>query len=165
MWDLVPQPGIKPGFPALMLQRLSHWTIREVPRSSFLQFKMDWSGSSMPLEWFPPLSNPHLLYMQRLTQFQHQFSRAQTLDWSTWGQVPAHSLWIRRSRPVNVAGSKGSRPLLFRKFPKAPLWVGRRPGRPHDSTVDTDTASSPILFIRTSCRPSFWITWCSKIIY
>ena len=30
MWDLVPWPGIKPGSPALM-QRLSHWTIKEVP--------------------------------------------------------------------------------------------------------------------------------------
>ena len=38
---------------------------------------------------------------------------------------------------MNLAGSKGSRLLLLRKFPKAPLWVGRRPGRPHDSTVDS----------------------------
>ena len=30
MWDLVPQPGIEPGFPALVAQSLSHWTTREV---------------------------------------------------------------------------------------------------------------------------------------
>ena len=31
MWDLVPQPGIKPGPPALGAQSLSHWTTTEVP--------------------------------------------------------------------------------------------------------------------------------------
>ena len=32
MWNLVPQPGIKPGPPALGAQSyLSHWTTREVP--------------------------------------------------------------------------------------------------------------------------------------
>ena len=29
--DLVPQPGIKPGLPALQVRSLSHWTTREVP--------------------------------------------------------------------------------------------------------------------------------------
>ena len=31
MWDLVPQPGIEPGSPALGAQSLTHWTTREVP--------------------------------------------------------------------------------------------------------------------------------------
>ena len=31
MWDLVFQPQIKPGPPALRKQCLSHWTTREVP--------------------------------------------------------------------------------------------------------------------------------------
>ena len=31
MWDLVPQPGIEPRFPALGTQNLSHWTTREDP--------------------------------------------------------------------------------------------------------------------------------------
>ena len=31
MWDLVPWPGIEPGFPALTARNLSHWTTREVP--------------------------------------------------------------------------------------------------------------------------------------
>ena len=31
IWDLVPWPGIEPGPPALRVQNLSHWTIREVP--------------------------------------------------------------------------------------------------------------------------------------
>ena len=30
MWDLVPQPGIKPGPPELAAQSLSHGTTREV---------------------------------------------------------------------------------------------------------------------------------------
>ena len=30
MQDLVPQPGIEPGAPALGARRLSHWTTREV---------------------------------------------------------------------------------------------------------------------------------------
>ena len=30
MWDLVPQPGIEPGSPALAVRSLSHWTTREV---------------------------------------------------------------------------------------------------------------------------------------
>ena len=30
MWDLVPQPGIEPGSPALGAQSLSHWTTGEV---------------------------------------------------------------------------------------------------------------------------------------
>ena len=30
IWDLVPQPGIKPGPPALGVQSLTHWTTREV---------------------------------------------------------------------------------------------------------------------------------------
>ena len=118
MWDLVPRPGIKPGSPALIVQRLIPWTIREVPRSSFLQFKTDWSGSSMPLEWFPPLSNPHLLYLQRLTQFQHQFSRAQTL-------IGLHEA---RSQPTlcehaevglwTWLAPKGTGPFYLGNFPK-----------------------------------------------
>ena len=35
MWDLVPQPGIKPGLPALGAQSLSHWNTREVPREGY----------------------------------------------------------------------------------------------------------------------------------
>ena len=35
MWDLVPQPGIKPGPPALGAESLSHWTTREVPANYF----------------------------------------------------------------------------------------------------------------------------------
>ena len=30
VWDLVPQPGMKPGPPALGARSLSHWTLREV---------------------------------------------------------------------------------------------------------------------------------------
>ena len=32
MWDLVPWPGIDLASPALQMQSLSHWTIREVPK-------------------------------------------------------------------------------------------------------------------------------------
>ena len=32
MWDLVPQPEIEPGPPAMGAQSLTHWTTREVPR-------------------------------------------------------------------------------------------------------------------------------------
>ena len=31
MQDVVPQPGIKPRFPALGAQSPNHWTMREVP--------------------------------------------------------------------------------------------------------------------------------------
>ena len=31
MRDLVPRPGIEPGPPALGVQSLTHWTIKEVP--------------------------------------------------------------------------------------------------------------------------------------
>ena len=36
MWDLVPQPGIKPVPPALGAQSLNHGATREVPTSDFL---------------------------------------------------------------------------------------------------------------------------------
>ena len=39
MWDLVPWPGIEPGSPTLGAQRLSHWTTREVPKSTSLSYK------------------------------------------------------------------------------------------------------------------------------
>ena len=32
-WNLVPQPGIQAGPPALGAQSLNHWTTREVPSS------------------------------------------------------------------------------------------------------------------------------------
>ena len=32
LWDLVPQPGIKPVPPILEVQSLNNWTAREVPR-------------------------------------------------------------------------------------------------------------------------------------
>ena len=35
--DLVPQPGIQPGPPALGAQSLTHWTTREVPSLPFLR--------------------------------------------------------------------------------------------------------------------------------
>ena len=35
MWDLVPQPGMEPGPPALGAQSLSLWTTREVPERFF----------------------------------------------------------------------------------------------------------------------------------
>ena len=31
MWDLVPWPGIEPGYPTLGVWSLNHWTAREVP--------------------------------------------------------------------------------------------------------------------------------------
>ena len=33
--DLILGPGVEPGVPALGAQSLTHWTTREVPRSSF----------------------------------------------------------------------------------------------------------------------------------
>ena len=36
MQDLVPQPGIKPGPPALGVRSLTHWTTREVPPNIFI---------------------------------------------------------------------------------------------------------------------------------
>ena len=36
MWDRVPRPGIEPRLPALAARSLSHWTVREVPRTTFL---------------------------------------------------------------------------------------------------------------------------------
>ena len=48
MWDLVPQPGIEPGPPALGVRSRTHWTTREVPVAfSNLHFLI--GGSS--LEW------------------------------------------------------------------------------------------------------------------
>ena len=35
MWVLVPGPGIEPRLPALRVQSLSHWTIREVSEPLF----------------------------------------------------------------------------------------------------------------------------------
>ena len=35
MWDLLSQPEIEPGPPALEAQSLSHWTMREVSLNSF----------------------------------------------------------------------------------------------------------------------------------
>ena len=32
MWDLVLQPGIEPGPPALEAQSVNHWTTRETPK-------------------------------------------------------------------------------------------------------------------------------------
>ena len=40
MQDLVPQPGIEPGSPALRAQSLTHWTTREVPPYSFLELSI-----------------------------------------------------------------------------------------------------------------------------
>ena len=39
---LVPQPGIEPMSPALKVQKLNHWTTREVPDSSV--FKISYKG-------------------------------------------------------------------------------------------------------------------------
>ena len=38
MWDLVPQPGIKPGPPALGTWSLGHWATRDVPTIIFNDF-------------------------------------------------------------------------------------------------------------------------------
>ena len=38
MWDLVPSPGIEPGPPALGAGSLSHWTTREVPCHTVIQY-------------------------------------------------------------------------------------------------------------------------------
>ena len=37
MWDLVHQPGIESGPPALGAWSLSHWTTREVPETSLFE--------------------------------------------------------------------------------------------------------------------------------
>ena len=39
MWNLVPQPGIKPGAPALGVWSLSHWATRKVPLFLLLDSK------------------------------------------------------------------------------------------------------------------------------
>ena len=38
MWDLVPQPGIQPGHPALGVQCCSHWTTREIPKFEHFRY-------------------------------------------------------------------------------------------------------------------------------
>ena len=41
VWDLVPRPGIEPGYPAFGVWSVSHWTIRKVPCTlhfHFIQF-------------------------------------------------------------------------------------------------------------------------------
>ena len=46
MWDLVPQPGIEPGPPALGAQSLTLWTTREVPwlHFKFMISKLIWKS-------------------------------------------------------------------------------------------------------------------------
>ena len=40
MWNLVPWPGIEPGLPALWVCNLSHWTTREVPPLTLMEWKL-----------------------------------------------------------------------------------------------------------------------------
>ena len=42
VWDLVPWPGIEPKPPVLGARSLSHWTIREVSKTSFLKYIFSW---------------------------------------------------------------------------------------------------------------------------
>lgn len=54
IWDLVPQPRIKPRPSALETWRLAHWTIREVPVCQFLSlsfFLPVWLHWLIPLVW------------------------------------------------------------------------------------------------------------------
>ena len=54
MWDLVPQPGIEPGPPALGVWSLTHWTTREVSWGPLLEMPREESGVGLPLhspEW------------------------------------------------------------------------------------------------------------------
>ena len=61
MWDLVPCPGIKPEFPALGVQSLSHWTTREVPQIPFYSACWEWVGDEVPLfPTWPPFFSPKL---------------------------------------------------------------------------------------------------------
>ena len=39
MWDLVPQPGMEPGPPALGARSLTYWTTREVSETVFSTVK------------------------------------------------------------------------------------------------------------------------------
>ena len=43
--DLIPQPEVEPGPPALRVQSFNHWTTREVPPAIFLYliFILCWS--------------------------------------------------------------------------------------------------------------------------
>ena len=58
MRDLVPQPGIEPGPPALGAWSLTHWTAREVPESFFIYFFnstfLPKNSSMMPRTFIPP---------------------------------------------------------------------------------------------------------------
>ena len=44
MWDLVPQPGIKPVSSVSAVRSLSHWTTRKVPLMSYLFYFSQWNG-------------------------------------------------------------------------------------------------------------------------
>ena len=49
MWDLVPQPGIKPSPPALTAGSLNHWTNREVPFSEQSHVYIVYNGVTISL--------------------------------------------------------------------------------------------------------------------
>lgn len=72
------------------------------------------------------------------------------------GQVPAGTV-ATQSRHVKAAGSKGSLPSSIRKFPEASQRVGGHPER-RPWQCCRHVPPPPILFIKTPCRPHFWVT-------
>ena len=67
MWDLVPQPGIKPGPSALETQSFSHWTTKEVPEGKGFNLKVH-GNKQIPLMAITEIVQGHAC---RGTHVQH----------------------------------------------------------------------------------------------
>ena len=59
MWDLVPQPGIKPGPPALGAQSFSHWTTKEIPEHKGFNWKVH-GNKQIPLMTITEIVQGHV---------------------------------------------------------------------------------------------------------
>ena len=82
MWDLVPQPGIEPGPPALGAQSLSHRTVREVPNKYFLRVSLC-QALCRVTDVVPDLRGCSRAEVQTRKQLQ---LRAQGLGWDKGGR-------------------------------------------------------------------------------
>ena len=67
MWDLVPQPGIEPGPPALGARSLSHWITKEVLKSYSYQIQSHpWRVSALEKSFLLTLFLPVILCCQKI---------------------------------------------------------------------------------------------------
>ena len=144
MWDLSPWPGIELTPPAFEVQRLNHWTVREVP---FLSFFLRGANILLGL--------PRCISGWRIHQ---QYGRRRRCEFDPWvRKIPWRRPW--QPTPVFLPGESPWTEETAHVLAKSQIWLKR---------LSTHTCKAPTtwvgdVFPRKPCKQRWFLRAASAV--